>query len=378
MISDKMNTTISILARYLSRGGKKLDTLQFDLTGSPARIVFGRGSIGRTCDALDWLDARRALVLSTDAQKEPAEALACKLGKRCLGVYAKATMHTPVSVTEAAMDVIEEQRVDCLISFGGGSTIGLGKAIAYRTDLPQVAIPTTYAGSEVTPILGQTEDGRKTTLRSERVLPEIVLYDPELTGTLPLSMSATSGMNAIAHGVEALYARDRNPISTMMAAEGVRALCEALPALSAGNGDDDARDRALYGSWLCGSVLGQVGMALHHKLCHTVGGAFDLPHAETHTVILPHATAFNAAVAGDLLEPVSDALGGADPGPGLFGLAKSLGTPTALRDLGMPESGIAHAADLAMANPYWNPRPLDRDAIEALVRAAYEGEPPSG
>ena len=357
-------------------GGQTLDTLQFDLTGSPARIVFGRGSLGRTCDALDWLDARRALILSTDAQKEPAEALACKLGKRCLGVYAKATMHTPVSVTEAAMGVIEDQRVDCLISFGGGSTIGLGKAIAYRTDLPQVAIPTTYAGSEVTPILGQTEDGMKTTLRSERVLPEVVLYDPELTGTLPLPMSVTSGINAIAHGVEALYAQDRNPISTLMAAEGVRALCEALPAISGGNGNGEARDRALYGSWLCGSVLGQVGMALHHKLCHTVGGAFDLPHAETHTVILPHATAFNAAVAGDLLEPVSNALNGAAPGSGIFRLAERMGAPTALRDLGMPESGIAHAADLAMSKPYWNPRPLDRDAIEALIRAAYEGEPP--
>ena len=377
-MNDKINTTKSIPAGYLSLWGRQLDTIRFDLTGSPARIVFGRGSLSRTCEALDWLDARRALVLSTDAQKEPAEALACKLGKRCLGVYAKAAMHTPVSVTEVAMDVIEEQRVDCLISFGGGSTIGLGKAIAYRSDLPQVAIPTTYAGSEVTPILGQTEDGKKTTLRSERVRPEVVLYDPELTGTLPLSMSVTSGMNAVAHGVEALYAQDRNPISTMMAVEGVRALCEALPALSGGNGDDDARDRALFGSWLCGSVLGQVGMALHHKLCHTIGGAFDLPHAETHTVILPHATAFNAAVAGDLLEPVSDALGGASPGPGLFELAKGLGAPTALRDLGMPTSGISHAADLAMANPYWNPRPLDRDAIETLVLAAYEGEPPSG
>ncbi|MEL7166006.1 MAG: maleylacetate reductase [Pseudomonadota bacterium] len=348
----------------------------FEFTGSPARIVFGRGSMSRTSEALDTLNCSRALVLSTDAQKDSADNLACALGKKCLGVYAKAVMHTPVEVTVAAMEVVETQRVDCLISFGGGSTMGLGKAIAYRTDLPLIAIPTTYAGSEVTPILGQTENGQKTTLRSSRVLPELVLYDPDLTASLPLSMSVTSGINAIAHGVEALYAKDRNPISSMMASEGVRALAEALPELVKRSNDPDARDQALYGAWLCGAVLGQVGMALHHKLCHTLGGMFDLPHAETHTVILPHATAFNAAEVPDLLRPVGDAVGAAHPGRGLYDWAVRLGAPTSLRDLGMPETGIKPATKQALANPYWNPRRLERDSIEALIRAAYYGNPP--
>lgn len=349
---------------------------QFEFTGSPARIVFGRGSLAKASDALEALGCKRSLVLSTDAQKDSADELACALGKKCLGVYAKAVMHTPIEVTVAAMEVVETQRVDCLISYGGGSTMGLGKAIAYRTDLPHIAIPTTYAGSEVTPILGQTENGKKTTLRSDRVLPEMVLYDPDLTVSLPLSMSVTSGINAIAHGIEALYAKDRNPVSSMMAAEGVRALIQALPELVKRSNDPDARDQALYGAWLCGAVLGQVGMALHHKLCHTLGGMFDLPHAETHTVILPQATAFNAAEVPDLLAPVAEAVGSETPGRGLYEWAARLGAPSSLRDLGMPEEGIKKATEQALANPYWNPRALERDSIEALIRAAYFGHPP--
>ncbi|MEM8787630.1 MAG: maleylacetate reductase [Pseudomonadota bacterium] len=348
---------------------------EFEFIGSPARIVFGRGSSARASEAIEALNCKRALVLSTDAQKDSADKLACSLGRKCLGVYAKAAMHTPVEVTAAAMEVVETQRVDCLVSYGGGSTTGLGKAIAYRTDLPHIAIPTTYAGSEVTPILGQTENGRKTTLRSDRVLPEMVLYDPDLTFSLPLSMSVTSGINAIAHGVEALYARDRNPISTMMAAEGIRALCAALPDLVRRSNDPEARDRALYGAWLCGAVLGQVGMALHHKLCHALGGLFDLPHAETHAVILPHATAFNAAEVPDLLRPVAAAVGADRPGRGLYDLATRLGAPVSPRDLGMPKAGIDRAAEQALANPYWNPRPFQREDIAALLRAAYFGEP---
>ena len=349
--------------------------LSFALTGSPARIVFARGAMRQTGDALTYLGCSRALVLSTAAQADAARDLARALGRSCLGVYAEATMHTPVSVTEAAMDVIAEQRADCVIAFGGGSTIGLAKAIAYRTDLPQIAIPTTYAGSEVTNILGQTEDGTKTTLKSPKVIPEVVIYDPELTLTLPTAMSVTSGINALAHAVEALYAKDRNPIATMMAAEGARAIIAALPKIVEASNDLVAREQALYGSWLCGSVLGQVGMALHHKLCHVIGGSFDLPHADTHTVILPHATAFNAAAAGESLRPISDVLQEA-PGQGLWAFAKQLGAPMSLAELGMPESGIDQAADLAIANPYWNPRPLERDALASLIRRAYAGDAP--
>ena len=209
------------------------------------------------------------------------------------------------------------------------------------------------------------------------MLPEVVIYDPALTTSLPISMTVTSALNAIAHAVEALYARDRNPISSLMAAEGIKAMIGALPEIRKDPKDLDARAEALYGAWLCGSVLGTVGMALHHKLCHTLGGTFDLPHAQTHAVILPHAAAFNAAEVPELLKPVADALGVEMPGLGLFDYAKSLGAPTTLAELGMPEDGIDQAADLAVANPYWNPRDIERPLIRRLIEKAYHGIPPA-
>jgi alcohol dehydrogenase class IV len=196
--------------------------------------------------------------------------------------------------------------------------------------------------------------------------------------SLPPALSGTSGINAIAHAVEALYAQDRNPITSLMAEEGIRALAGALPALVRAPGDRDARERALYGAWLCGTCLGAVGMALHHKLCHTLGGSFDLAHAETHTVVLPHATAFNAPAAPSAMAAIARALGRADvdAAAGLYALAGEVGAHRALKDLGMPEAGIGRAADLALASPYWNPRPLERGAVRDLLARAWAGEPP--
>lgn len=342
--------------------------LSFDYRPSPARVLFGRGVRDRAAEVLRDLGCERALVLTTPPQQKAGERLATDLGKLCLGVYARAVMHTPVEVTEAAVEVVRDQRADCLVSLGGGSTVGLGKAIVWRTGLAHVAIPTTYAGSEVTPLLGQTEGGRKTTFRDPKVYPTAVLYDPDLTESLPPGLSVTSGMNALAHAVEALYAPDATPIATLTAAEGIRALVAALPGI-AGHPTAEDRERALYGAWLCGSVLGQVTMGLHHRICHGLGGAFDLPHAETHTVVLPHVAAYNA---GPALAPLWDALG---PDT-LAGFAARLNAPTALRDLGMPEAGIARiAAEIAARAPA-NPRPLDRAALEALLRAAWAGTPP--
>ncbi|MBO9423077.1 maleylacetate reductase, partial [Labrenzia sp. R4_2] len=266
------------------------------------------------------------------------------LGSLSAGVFAKATMHTPVDVTDEAMEAVKSAGADCIVSLGGGSTTGLGKAIAYRTDLPQVVIPTTYAGSEVTPILGQTEGGRKTTVRGDSILPEVVIYDPELTMGLPLGMSLTSGLNAMAHAAEALYAQDRNPVSSLMAAEGLAAFKRSLPALVADSSDADARADALYGAWLCGTVLGTVGMALHHKICHTLGGSFDTPHAETHAIMLPHTVGFNASAMPAELQPIAD-LFGATPGAGLFDFSKEIGAPQALKDLGLTEADLDRASD---------------------------------
>ena len=194
--------------------------------------------------------------------------------------------------------------------------------------------------------------------------------------TLPVALSGTSGLNAIAHAVEALYAQDRNPVISLMAEDGIRALTKALPQIVRAPHDREARAEALYGAWLCGSYLGSVGMALHHKLCHTLGGSFDLPHAETHTVVLPHAVAYNASAAPEAMAALARALGVADAATGLYDLAGAIGAKRALRDLGMPQSGIDRAADLAMANPYWNPRPLEWTAIRELIARAWAGERP--
>jgi alcohol dehydrogenase class IV len=262
------------------------------------------------------------------------------------------------------------------VAIGGGSTTGLGKAIALRTDLPQIVLPTSYAGSEMTPVVGQTSGGIKTTQSSPKILPEIVIYDVDLTMTMPPKLSGTSGINAIAHAVEALYARDRNPVISLMAQEGIRTLAQALPAICARPGDKTARTGALYGAWLSGICLGAVGMALHHKLCHTLGGSFNLPHAETHTVILPHALAYNAPASPDAMARIATALGVPDAALGLHDLARKLAAPASLREIGMPESGIDQAADLAVKNPYWNPRPIEREAIRELIARAWRGDAP--
>src|SRR4051794_2027369 len=343
----------------------------------PTRVVFGSGTVARIREEVERLGAHRALVLTTPGRGEGlANEVSSLLRDRSAGVHAGAVMHTPIDVTEKALSVVRERAADALVAVGGGSTIGLSKALALRTDLPQVVVPTTYAGSELTPVLGETAQGVKTTRSDPRILPETVIYDVELTMSLPPALSATSGLNATAHAVEALYARERNPITSLMAERGIGAFARALPAIVANPSNREARAGALEGAWLCGTCLGAVGMALHHKLCHALGGALGLPHAETHAVILPHATAYNAPAAPGAMGLIAGALGTADAAGGLWDLAGRIGAPRALSDLGMAEDAIDRVADLAVANPYWNPRPVDRDAIRALLRRAWAGEPP--
>ncbi len=348
---------------------------EFIYAGNPARILFGAGSVQQLAAELQKLGCKRALVLSTPAQQQDAVSLNESLGEWGAGVFPHAAMHTPTGVTEMAMQVYAECGADSVVALGGGSTIGLGKAIAYRNDALQIVIPTTYAGSEVTPILGQTENGLKTTVNAATILPEVVIYDPELTVGLPVPMSITSALNAMAHAIEALYAKNRNPITSMMAVEGVRALKDALPDIVANPRNIEARSGALYGSWLCGTVLGSVGMALHHKLCHTLGGSFDLPHAETHAIMLPHTVAYNAQAAAAELQPLAELFGGQLAG-GLYDFAARLGAPQSLKSLGVTEHDLDRATDLALKNPYWNPRPIERDAIRELLQGAWSGRRP--
>jgi len=344
---------------------------------SAGRVIFGTDTIRKLPEELAGLLCNRALIISTPQQRGHAEMLGALLGDSVAAIFDGAAMHTPVEVTAAAMRVLEENRVDCLVAIGGGSTIGLSKAIAYRTYLPQVVIPTTYAGSEMTPILGQTNAGIKTTLRDSKVLPEVVIYDVRLTLSLPPRVSGASGINAIAHAVEALYAQDKNPSTSQMATEGMAYLARALPVITGDPRNLDARSDALAGAALCGRCLADVGMALHHKLCHTLGGSFGLPHAQTHTAVLPHATAYNAPADPSAMRAIAAALGTESAATGLYDLGLTVNANMALRDLGLAESDLDNAADLAVQNPYWNPRQIEREALRTLLQRAWAGDPPA-
>jgi maleylacetate reductase len=341
-----------------------------------SRVVFGAGALQQLGREIEALGATRALVLSTPEQADAARRVAELLGARAAGIFPRAVMHVPIETAREARDEARRLGADCAVAIGGGSTTGLGKAIALDSGLPIIAIPTTYAGSEMTSIYGLTEAGVKKTGRDLRVLPRTEIYDPELSVNLPIGLTVTSGLNAIAHAAEGLYAFDGNPIVSLMAEEGIRAIAAALPRLTAAPTDLDARGDALYGAWLCGSVLGAVAMGLHHKLCHTLGGSFNLPHAEVHTVVLPHALAYNASHAPEAMRRIARALGAESPAAGLFDLAQRLGAPVALKDIGMPADGLDRAADLAVQTPYPNPRPLERAAIRELLQHAFDGVRP--
>jgi maleylacetate reductase len=349
----------------------------FVYNGLPSRVIFGSGSLAQLGREIELLGATRALVLSTPQQRAQAEALAGQLGSHAAGVFAEAVMHVPVETARQARAFATEVGADCAIAIGGGSTTGLGKAIALETSLPIIAIPTTYAGSEMTPIYGLTEGGVKKTGRDLRVLPKTVIYDPTLTTSLPPALSLTSGINAIAHAAEGLYAQDANPIVSLMAEEGIRALGHGLPLVMDEPSNLAARADCLYGAWLCGAVLGNVGMALHHKLCHTLGGTFNLPHAETHTIVLPHVLAYNRDAAPEAMKRIARALRADDAAQGAFDLAHDHGAPTALKDIGLAATQLDMALNLALKNPYWNPRPVEGAPLRALLEDAFEGRRPT-
>lgn len=351
-------------------------TKNFVYNASPARVIFGKGTISQLPGEISRQSLKAPLLLSTPQQVNQAETLRDILGGNIAGIFTEATMHTPTSVTERALAYAQSISADCIVSIGGGSTIGLGKALSIGTGLPHICIPTTYAGSEMTPILGETADGVKKTRSDPKILPGTVIYDVDLTMTLPASISATSGVNAIAHAVEALYAQNTNPIISLLALEGIKALASSLPQIVADPADVEARTQALYGAWLCGLCLGSVGMSLHHKLCHTLGGSFNLPHAETHTIVLPHALAYNAPEISTVMTKLAEVLPGShgDAIKGLNVLLDNLKVKRGLKDFGMKEADVDKAADIAVSNPYWNPRKVEKAGIRELIRRAWAGE----
>jgi maleylacetate reductase len=343
----------------------------------PMRVRFGRGTVAALGEEVAALGLRRVLVLCSPEQAATGELISAALGELCAGLLPEARMHVPVEVADLARDRAAELGADGCVVVGGGSAIGLGKIVALRHGLPIIAVPTTYSGSEMTAVWGLTRDGVKETGKDLRVLPASVLYDPDLTVGLPVPMSVTSGLNAVAHAAEALYAPDASPIVSLLAEEGTRAMVTALPELVRNPGDLDARTAALYGSWLCGACLGATTMSLHHKLCHALGGRLDLPHAATHAVVLPHALAYNLAAAPAAAEALSRALGSADPAQALWKLSETLQAPRSLAELGMRERGIEPIAEQVVAHPYANPVPVTHAGVVGLLRAAWSGQAPA-
>lgn len=351
---------------------------QFTYDAAPMRVVFGDGRLAELPAEVERLGFGRVLVLTTPEQADLGERVSGLLGVRSAGVHPHARMHVPVEAAQAAAAAAREAGADGCVALGGGSSIGLGKAVALEHGLPIIAVPTTYAGSEMTQVWGLTENGVKRTGKNPVVRPRSVVYDPTLTLTLPVSMSVTSGMNALAHAVEGLYAPDATPIVSLMAREGASALVEALPAIAADGTDRAARSQALYGAWLCGAVLGATTMSLHHKLCHVLGGSFDLPHAAVHTVVLPHVLAFNALAAPQAVDVMGRTLGSPNPASALWQLVCDLGAPISLAEIGMAEDDLPAVAKAVLDLPYANPRAPTADDLAALLLRAQRGERPVG
>jgi len=345
----------------------------FVYTGLPARVVFGAGSVKQLGAELERLGAKRAMLLCTRGRAESVQAIA--RGLPIAGVFNRVVMHTPLALAGEARKTAADLKADCCVAIGGGSTIGFGKAIALTSGLPVIAVPTTYSGSEMTTIWGISEGETKKTGRDPKVLPKTVIYDPELTLDLPASVSAASGMNAIAHCVEALYAHDGNPIVSLMAEEGIRALAASLPKIIIQGSDVEARTAALYGSWLAGCTISTTSVALHHKLCHVLGG-FGLPHAETHSIVLPHVMQYNRDAAPEAMRCVARAIEAVDGPRGVYELEMRLDLPMKLADIGMKQPDLERAARIAAEAPYPNPRKVEYAPVLELLQHAYEGRRP--
>ncbi|MDI9335506.1 MAG: maleylacetate reductase [Gammaproteobacteria bacterium] len=348
---------------------------RFTYTALPSRVVFGEGALQQVTEEIKWCGMHLPVVVCSPEQvvlaREVVELIA--LGEERL--LPRAIMHIPKQTVDESLVIVQTLQADGLVAVGGGSAIGLCKALALHTGLPILAIPTTYAGSEMTPIYGITENNLKTTGRNPKVLPKSVVYDPLLTMSLPYAMSFTSAMNALAHALEGLYAHDINPVVAMQARTGISHLWQALQQFSQQRTDisKEARRSAFYGSWMCGAVLGQVSMALHHKLCHILGGHLNTPHALTHAILLPHVLFFNLQVATPALEQMQKAMELSDPVKALYELLETSGIAYKLSQLGIEFAQLDEIVELSLMAPYPNPRKLEKEGVRQLLYNAWRG-----
>ncbi|WP_342660469.1 Maleylacetate reductase [Rhodococcus ruber] len=341
------------------------------------RILFGSGRASHHLRlAVDEAGAASPMVIAGSSDRAIADAVLADLPYAVR--FDEVRPHVPSELAERARVVARKAGADLLVSIGGGSTTGLAKAVALTTGLPIVAVPTTYAGSEATNVWGLTEAARKTTGQDNRVVPSVVVYDAELTRTLPRELSIASACNALAHCIDSLWAPRADPITTALATEAMTALVRALPDLAEHPDSLAGRERALYGAYLAAVVFAGAGSGLHHKICHVLGGRFDLPHAQTHAVVLPYVLAFNARCAPAAVSRIADALNTSDPVSGLRDLLESVGAPHALQTLGMPQEGVTESTDLILPLvPESNPRSVTRHDLAELLDSAWSGKSPS-
>lgn len=340
------------------------------ITQLPAcRVLAGSGARHDIPDETARLGGRVFLV-ATGSARASADELAGVLGDRLVARFDRPVVHTPVGVTDRAMELVTARDPDVLVAIGGGSAIGLAKAISARTGLPQIAVPTTYAGSEVTGVLGETENGVKRTRRDPALTPGTVVYDAELTVGLPAGLTRTSALNALAHAVEALWAPDATALTDGLATESVQLFLTHLPAVLADGADLVSRERLQQAGWLAGLCLALTRMGLHHQLAHALGGTFDLPHAELHAMLLPHVMGFNLPSASAVADRLTGVLG-AEPVAAVAALAGEYDGPTTLADLGVPRDGLRGVAERVAANPYPNPRRFDVDDVCALLERVW-------
>ncbi|MCZ4583589.1 maleylacetate reductase [Rhodococcus opacus] len=350
--------------------------LRFEHESLPQRVCFASGqAAAMLAGEIQRLGASRVMVLASQSEAERSEQLTADLP--VVVHHNEIAMHVPVEVAERARTAAARHEVDAIVSVGGGSTTGLAKAIALATGLPIVAVPTTYAGSEATNVWGLTEGARKTTGVDARALPRAVIYDPALTLSLPAPMSVASGLNALAHCVDSMWGPRSDPIDRALAQEGIRALRTGLPSVVADPTSLIGREPVLYAAYLSAVAFSSAGSGLHHKICHVLGGAYDLPHAQTHAVVLPYVLAFNAPAAPEAEHRIATALDASTALDGLQKLRDQLDAPRALRDYGFDESDIDSAVDAILpAVPANNPRPVTADELRRLLHAAWRGAEP--
>ena len=346
----------------------------FTWSALPSRVVFAAGALERVPDEVARLGRHRALVIAGGASTRDALIrLRDALGDRYVGEVRDAAQHVPSDVADEAVRSARELTADVVVTLGGGSPTGLGKVIAQECDLPLLAVPTTYAGSEMTPVWGRTSGGRKQTWSDLRVLPRTVVYDPELCVGMPPRLAAASGMNALAHCLEALWSAGANPITSVLASDGGRRLIEGLPRVLEHPDDLDAHAGNLIGACLAGVAIAQAGTGIHHRTCHVLGGGWNLPHAETHAVVLPHSTALVCARSPEARSAAAGMLGTADPSRALFELLHRLRLPDSLRALEMPEAGLEEAARRVMEGSRDDPLVADAAAVARMLDHAFSG-----